>query len=89
MENIKVFLGMEIGRYDGYEFGVVLRTYANGNKLVFIQGVSDDEDSAWDDLWLAKPDDRFGWYGIDSQDVRVEFGNFKEGWLEQNSRFKR
>ena len=90
MEKIKVFVGMEIGRYDGYEEGVVLRTYANGNKLVFVQGVTDNEDEAWDALWLAKPDDKFGWYGVDDADVRVEFGDFNNsGWFEYNSRFKR
>lgn len=88
METIKVFLGMEIGEVDGYGFGVVLKTYANGDKLVFIAGGEDDEE-AWDNLWLAKPDDRFGWYGIDSKTISVDFGDFKSDWLERHSKFSK
>ena len=88
METIKVFLGMEIGRYDGYEFGKVVRTFDNGYKVVFIEG-NIDEDGSWDSLWIAKPDDRFGWYGVDDLNIEIEFGNFKSGWLERAMQFER
>ena len=69
---------MEIGRYDGYEFGKVLKTYKNGTKLVWFDYENDDEDESWDELWLAQQDERFGWYGIDSQDIRVNFDDYME-----------
>lgn len=78
METIKVFMGMEIGRYDGYEFGKVLKTYKNGTKLVWFDHENDDEDESWDELWIAQQDERFGWYGIDSQNVRVNFDDYME-----------
>lgn len=84
---LKVFLGMEIGRYDGYEFGTVLRTFDNGYKLVFMEGFA-DEYGSWDSLWIAKPDDRFGWYGVDDLNVRTETGSHRNGWLERELRFK-
>ena len=66
METIKVFLGMEIGRFDGYEYLKVLKTYPNGSKLCFLDhdtvSEPDYEYEAWDDLWLAQPDEKFGWY---------------------------
>ena len=78
METIKVFMGMEIGRYDGYEFGKVLKTYKNGTKLVWFDHENDDEDESWDELWLAQQNERFGWYGIDSQNVIVNFDDCME-----------
>ena len=84
---LKVFLGMEIGRYDGYEFGTVLRTFENGYKLVFMEGFA-DEYGSWDSLWIAKPDDRFGWYGVDDLNVRTETGSHRNGWLERELRFR-
>jgi len=92
METIKVFLGMEIGRFDGYEYLKVLKTYPNGCKLCWFDHdtVSEpDEDEAWDDLWLAQPDEKFGWYAIDSMDVRVNLGQFKQGWLSKIAEFDR
>ena len=88
MEEIKVFLGMEVGRYDGYEFGKVIKTYRNGDKLVFINLDDDDDEEAWDSLYIAKADDRFGWYAVDEIAVRVEFGNFDLGTFTKNTRFK-
>lgn len=89
METIKIFMGMEIGRYDGYEFVKVLKTYANGTKLCWFDHENDDADEAWDELWIAQQDDRFGWYGIDSKNVRVNLGEFKQGWLSKSAEFNR
>lgn len=92
METIKVFLGMEIGRFDGYEYLKVLKTYPNGSKLCWFDHdtVSEpDEDEAWDDLWLAQPDEKFGWYAIDSMNVRVNLGQFTQGWLSKIAEFDR
>lgn len=89
METIKVFMGMEIGRYDGYEFGKVLKTYKNGTKLVWFDHENDDNDEAWDELWIAQQDERFGWYGIDSKSVRVNLGTFTQGWLTKSAEFDR
>ena len=73
MEIIKVFLGMEIGRYDGYEFMPVLKTLPNGYKLCWLNHdeFHTDEDSTWDEIWIAKPDERFGWYGHDDLPIRT------------------
>lgn len=93
MEKIKVFRGMEVGRYDGYDEAIVLRTYTNGDKLVYINYSDfDDEDGAWDVIAIAKSDDRFGWYAIDDRNINVEFGDFTEftaDWLKGHSRFIR
>ena len=84
METIKVFMGMEIGRYDGYEFGKVLKTYKNGTKLVWFDHENDDEDESWDELWLAQKnvfDRNYGdteWYGIDSKNIRIDLDDFME-----------
>lgn len=73
METIKVFIGMEFGRYDGYEFGVVLKTYDNGMKLVYLEDETetDPNEDIWEQLIIAKPDDKFGWYAQDGFDVRT------------------
>ena len=68
---LKVFLGMEIGRYDGYEFMTVLKTLPNGFKLCWFDHDTDDEDETWDELWVVEPNTRFGWYGYDSLPVRT------------------
>ena len=82
METIKVFLGMEIGRYDGCEYGKVLKTYANGTKLVWLDHENDDENESWDELWLAQknpyPHINAEWYGIDSENVRVNLDDYME-----------
>lgn len=89
METIKVFLGMEFGRFDGYEYGKVLKTYANGDKLVFLDFENDEEDNAWDELYIATADEKFGWYAISSKSVRVDFGNFNYGTSTFHSQFER
>jgi len=73
METIKVFLGMEFGRYDGYEYGVVLKTYDNGMKLLYLEDETetDPNEDIWEQLIIAKPDDRFGWYAQDGLDIRT------------------
>lgn len=73
METIKVFLGMEFGRYDGYEFGKVLTTLPNGFKVVGID-YSDlgDEDSTWYQIIVAYPDVRFGWYANDEVNLHID-----------------
>ena len=86
METITVFTGMEV---HGAVEMQVLKTFANGEKLCFFNHNNDDDDLAWDELWIAQPDDRYGWYGVDSQDVRVEFGNFGyEYGFNHKSRFE-
>lgn len=92
METIKVFLGMEIGRFDGYEYLTVLKTYPNGSKLCFLDHDTvskPDDDFSWDDLWLVQPDEKFGWYAVDSKDVRVNLGKFTQGWLSKIAEFDR
>ena len=72
METIKVFVGMEFGRYDGYEYGKVLKTYDNGMKLLYLEGDdTDPNEDIWEQLVLARPDDKFGWYSQDGLDVRT------------------
>lgn len=74
MEKIKVFLGMEFGRYDGYEYGQVIKTFPNGNKLVFVDYsdlTTDTDDADWYQFLTARPDDRFGWYTVDSLDIDI------------------
>lgn len=75
METIKVFIGMEFGRFDGYEFGTVLATLANGTKVVGIDYSDlrgEDDDTTWCQIVTAKPDDRFGWYAQDAIDLDIE-----------------
>lgn len=86
METITVFTGMEV--HDYVEM-TVLKTYANGTKLCFFSFGNDDEDEAWDELWIAQQDERFGWYGIDSKPVRVNLGTFTQGWLTKSAEFDR
>ena len=73
METIKVFIGMEFGRHDGYEFGQVLKTYDNGMKLCYLNEdtETDPNEDIWEQLVIAKPDDCFGWYAQDGFDVRT------------------
>ena len=89
METIKVFMGMEIGRYDGYEFCKVLKTYANDTKLCWFDHENDDNDEAWDEILIAQQDERFGWYGIDSKPIQVNLGEFKQDWLVKSAEFDR
>jgi len=74
METIKVFLGMEVGRYDGYEFGTVLATLPNGCKVVsFDYSDTIREDSRnWYQIGTAFPDMRFGWYIEDTVNLFIE-----------------
>lgn len=73
METIKVFIGMEFGRYDGYEYGKVLKTYDNGMKLLYLENETETNpnEDIWEQLIIAKPDDKFGWYAQDGFDVRT------------------
>ena len=76
VETIKVFMGMEFGRFDGYEFMQVLKTYNNGMKLCYLGGEDtkvDATEDIWEQLIIAKPDDRFGWYAQDGLDVRTTY----------------
>ena len=75
MEKIKVFLGMEFGRYDGYEYGNVIKDLDNGYKLVFVDYSDlrkDDDDADWYQILTVKPDDKFGWYTVDGIDFDLE-----------------
>lgn len=74
MEKIKVFLGMEFGRFDGYEMGVVIATLANGYKVVGIDysDLRGDDNTTWVQVVTAKPDDRFGWYAADGLDLDID-----------------
>ena len=75
METIKVFLGMEFGRYDGYEFGQVLATLPNGIKVVGLDYSDlrdEDEDITWCQIVTAKADDRFGWYAQDEINLDID-----------------
>jgi hypothetical protein len=75
MEKIMVFTGMEV---HGTVEMTVLKTFANGTKLCWFDHKNDDESESWDELWIAQdtPFNReYGgtkWYGIDSQNVRVD-----------------
>ena len=77
MEKIMVFTGMEV---HGTVEMTVLKTYTDGTKLCWFDHKTDDENRAWDELWLAQshPFDRdYGdteWYGIDSKNVITIFG---------------
>lgn len=76
MEKIKVFLGMEFGRLDGYEMGVVIATLANGYKVIGID-YSDlrgdgDDDTTWVQVVTAKPYAHFGWYATDGLDLDID-----------------
>ena len=76
METIKVFLGMEFGRYDGYEFGTVIMTLPNGSKVVGIDYSdlkSDDDDTTWCQIVVAFPHMRFGWYAND--EINLDIGD--------------
>jgi hypothetical protein len=73
MEKIKVFTGMEV---HGTVEMVVLKTFKNGTKLCWFDHNNDDTEESWDELWIAQPNPYHhidaDWYGIDSQDVRVD-----------------
>ena len=73
METIKVFLGMEFGRLDGYEMGVVIATLANGLKVVGIDysDLRGDDNTTWVQIVTAKADERFGWYATDDIDLDI------------------
>lgn len=79
METILVFTGMEV---HGEVEMVVLKTFANGTKLCWFDHRNEDEDESWDELWIAQPNPyshiNAEWYGIDSQNVRVDLtgGNY-------------
>ena len=79
METIKVFTGMEV---HGTVEMTVLKTLANGVKLCWFNHGGDDETGSWDELWLAQknPYDFIDaeWYGIDSQNVRVDLDDYME-----------
>lgn len=75
METIKVFLGMSFGRHDGYEYGTVLMTLANGNKVVGIDYSAlrdEDDDTTWCQIITARPDNQFGWYAVDEINLDIE-----------------
>ena len=66
---------MEFGRYDGYEYGNVIKDLANGYKLVFVDYSDlreDDDDADWYQILTVKPDDKFGWYTVDGIDFDLE-----------------
>ena len=79
METIKVFTGMEV---HGTVEMVVLKTLVNGVKVCWFDHGNDSENESWDELWLAQknPYDFIDaeWYGIDSQDVRVDLDDYME-----------
>ena len=81
METIKVFTGMEV---HGTVEMVVLKTLANGVKLCWFNHGNDDENESWDELWLAQKhvfERDYGdteWYGIDSQNVRIDLDDYME-----------
>lgn len=75
METIKVFLGMEFGRYDGYEYGKVLTTLPNGLKVVGIDYSvlrEKDDDTTWYQIVVAYPDAHFGWYANDVANLHID-----------------
>lgn len=73
MEKIKVFTGMEV---HGTVEMVVLKTLKNGTKLCWFDHNNDSTEESWDELWIAQQNPYHyidaDWYGIDSQDVRVD-----------------
>lgn len=73
MEKIKVFTGMEV---HGTVEMVVLKTFKNGTKLCWFDHKNDDDLESWDELWIAQQNPYrhidADWYGIDSQNVRVD-----------------
>lgn len=79
METIKVFTGMEV---HGTVEMTVLKTLANGVKVCWFDHKNDDENESWDELWLAQKDlYNYGgteWYGIDSQNVRIDLDEYME-----------
>lgn len=79
METIKVFTGMEV---HGTVEMTVLKTLANGTKLCWFDHKNDDENESWDELWLAQknpyPHIDAEWYGVDSQNVRVNLDDYME-----------
>ncbi|MBO7731087.1 MAG: hypothetical protein J6S67_00990 [Methanobrevibacter sp.] len=82
METIKVFTGMEV---HGTIEMKVLKTFANGVKLCWLDHNHDDEAGSWDELWLAQShvfERDYGdteWYGIDSRSVRINLDDYMEG----------
>ena len=85
METIKVFTGMEV---HGTVEMVVLKTLTNGVKVCWFDHKNDDENESWDELWLAQknPYDHIDavWYGIDSQNVRVNLDDYMERRLSRD-----
>lgn len=85
METIKVFTGMEV---HGTVEMMVLKTLANGVKVCWFDHKNDDENESWDELWLAQknPYDHIDaeWYGIDSQNVRVNLDEYMERRLSRD-----
>lgn len=79
METIKVFTGMEV---HGTVEMVVLKTLTNGVKVCWFDHKNDDENESWDELWLAQKNPYnhidVEWYGIDSQNVRVNLDDYME-----------
>lgn len=79
METIKVFTGMEV---HGTVEMVVLKTLKNGVKVCWFDHENDDENESWDELWLAQknPYNHIDaeWYGIDSQNVRINLDDYME-----------
>jgi hypothetical protein len=89
METIKVFTGMAV---HGTVEMVVLKTLANGVKLCWFDHKNDDEDSSWDELWLAQKnvfDRNYGgteWYGIGSKNIKVDLDVCMEVRVGRNFR---
>lgn len=89
METIKVFTGMEV---HGTVEMLVLKTLANGVKLCWFNHGNDDENESWDELWLAQKhvfERDYGdteWYGIDSQNVRIDLDDYMERKSYKNYR---
>ncbi len=71
---------------------LVLKTYKNGTKLCWFDHKNDDEDESWDELWLAQKnafERDYGdteWYGIDSDNVRVNLDDYMERKAHKNYR---
>lgn len=67
---------------------MVLKTLANGVKVCWFDHKNDDENESWDELWLAQknPYDHIDaeWYGIDSQNVRVNLDEYMERRLSRD-----
>lgn len=70
---VKVFLGMEFGRYDGCEWGYVFGTNPDGTVAVVVP--MNAEDHAYAEIFTAcEWNDRFDAYYAGGDNVRIENG---------------